>query len=74
MTDQSVIITKSGERRSAQPMRQLTSSNRFIRWLKSLWGLNLLLGTISIGTIYCFGNSPQRWGFPGSRMYPRLQQ
>ena len=70
MTDQSVIITKSAERRSAQPMRQLTSSNRFIRWLKSLWGLNLLLGTISIGTILLIWEFAGTLGIPGLKNVP----
>ena len=55
---------------SAGAGRQLTVSYRFVRWLKSLWSLNLLLGVLSLGTIVFIWEFAEPLGIPGIKYVP----
>lgn len=55
---------------SARAVRQLTVSYRFVKWLKSLWSLNLLLGVLSLGTIVFIWEFAEPLGIPGIKYVP----
>lgn len=48
----------------------LTRSYRFARWLKSLWGLNLALGVISVSTLALMWQFAGPLGIPGLKDVP----
>ena len=55
---------------SAPSPRELTVADRFVRWLKGLWGVNLLLGVISLGTIAFIWEFAEPLGIPAVRDVP----
>ncbi len=68
--DKLATIQKPVTRRGASKNQQLTLSYRFFRWLKNLWGLNLFLGVISIGTILFLWEFAVPLGVPGLKDVP----
>ena len=48
----------------------LTRGYRFARWLKSLWGLNLALGVISVSTLALLWQFANPLGIPGLKDVP----
>ncbi len=52
------------------PSRQLTLGDRFTRWLKSWWGLDLALGIVSVGTLAGLWQFAGALGIPGLRDVP----
>jgi NitT/TauT family transport system permease protein len=66
------MIAKTEETsRSATPaIRDLTLGFRFVRWLKSLWSLNLLLGVMSLSTVAFIWEFAGPLGIPGVKNMP----
>lgn len=62
--------TNTQSTKPAQAVRQLTVSYRFVRWLKSLWSLNLLLGVISLGSILFLWEFAKPLGIPAVKDVP----
>lgn len=56
--------------KSKGAIRELSHSHRLVRWLKSFWSLNLLLGVISLGTIVFIWEFAGPLGIPGVRDVP----
>jgi len=65
MTSQAQPEKNSGK--SVGAVRELSLSYRFVRWLKGLWSLNLLLGVLSLGTISFI------WEFAGPLGIPAIK-
>lgn len=68
--EKSATIEKTVVQPGASRAHQLTLSYRFIRWLKDLWGMNLFLGVISIGTISLLWEFAAPLGIPGLKDVP----
>ena len=67
--DKTIKAGRSSPARAPHPP-QRTLGYRFTRWLKGLWGLNLFLGVLSIGTILFLWEFSKPLGIPAIQDVP----
>lgn len=71
MSNAATGVGEKGRGYSPPKERSLTLGFRLRRWLKSLWGLNLFLGVLSVGTAALLWEFASVIGIPGVEHMPR---